>query len=160
MHVERLGLGEWRRLRDLRLRALRDAPDAFSATIDEALSRSPESWSKQLDMPTFVAVSGAVDVGMVRCAPDEHRSDTGWLISMWVASDVRRTGVGAALVDVIIDHARAHGITRLLLDVADDNAPAIALYTRKGFAPTGEKGTLPPPRQQIGEHRRELRLPI
>ena len=139
MHLERLGLDEWRRLRDLRLRALRDAPNAFSATIDEALSRSRDSWAKQLDMPTFVVVSDSVDVGMVRCAPDEHRSDTGWLISMWVAPHMRRTGVGTALVEAVIDHARAHGLTRLLLDVADANAPAIALYARKGFEPTGER---------------------
>ncbi|MGZ6545915.1 MAG: hypothetical protein ACXVEI_11425 [Actinomycetota bacterium] len=31
--IRRIGAGEWRELRDLRLRALTDAPDAFTATF-------------------------------------------------------------------------------------------------------------------------------
>ena len=77
---------------------------------------------------------------------------------MWVAPEVRRRGVGGALVDAVINWARSSDVDRLLLDVADDNAPAIALYTRKGFDPNGEVSTQPPPREHIREHRRELRL--
>jgi len=77
---------------------------------------------------------------------------------MWVAPEVRRRGVGGMLVDAVIEWARSNGVTRLLLDVADNNAPAIELYARKGFEPNGEVGTLPPPREYIREHQRELRL--
>ena len=77
---------------------------------------------------------------------------------MWVAPEIRRTGVAAALVELVIEWARTNGVSRLLLDVADENAPAIALYDRKGFKLNGEVGALPPPRQHIREHQRELRL--
>jgi GNAT superfamily N-acetyltransferase len=154
-----LGPDEWPRLRAIRLRALMDAPEAFSGTFDEASSRTPAEWSTQLlDMPTFVAVKNGVDAGIVRCARDHFRPRTMWLLSMWVAPEERKTGVGGALVDAVIEYARSNGAARLLLDVADANASAIALYRRKGFEPNGEAGTLPPPRQHIREHRLELKL--
>ena len=157
--LERLDASEGPRLRAIRLRALLDAPDAFGSTFEEAVARSAESWSKQaLDLPTFVAVLDGLDVGIVRCAPDETKAETAWLISMWVAPEVRRLGVGGALVDAVIEWARSNGVNRLLLDVADKNPPAIALYARKGFQPNGEVSTLPPPREHIREHQRELRL--
>jgi GNAT superfamily N-acetyltransferase len=109
-------------------------------------------------MPTFVAVKGDRDVGMVRCSHDESAEETAWLISMWVAPEARRAGVGGALVDAVIDWARSNGVRRLLLDVADHNAAAIALYARKGFKPNGEVSVMPPPREHICEHQRELRL--
>jgi GNAT superfamily N-acetyltransferase len=159
IRLEQLTTGDGPRLRAIRLRALRDAPDAFSTTFEEAAARPQEEWSRQVvELPTFVAVSNDLDVGMVRCARDEDRPDTAWLLSMWVAPEMRRTGVGATLVDAVIDWARAHGMTRLLLDVADHNTAAIALYARKGFAPTGDVTTLPPPREHIHEHQRQLRL--
>jgi GNAT superfamily N-acetyltransferase len=159
MRLERLDVDEGLRLRAIRLRALQDAPDAFGSTYEEAVGRAPESWSKQLaELPTFVAVKGDLDVGMVRCARDEVTAGTAWLISMWVAPESRRTGFGANLVDAVVEWAKSHGVSRLLLDVADHNAPAIALYKKKGFEPNGEVSTLPPPREHIREHQRELLL--
>ena len=157
--MERLSAKEGPRLRTIRLRALLDAPDAFGSTFEEAVARPEESWSQQvLKLPTFVAVIDGLDVGMVRCERHETNVETAWLISMWVAPDVRRLGVGGALVDAVIEWARSNGINRLLLDVADRNPPAVALYARKGFQPNGEVSTLPPPREHVREHRRELRL--
>ena len=159
VRLDRLTPEHVSRLRSIRLRALSDAPDAFGSTFEEAAARQPAGWAKQLrDLPTFVAVRDGRDVGMVRCARDATVTDTAWLISMWVAPEARRTGVGSLLVDGVIDWARSTSVSRLLLDVADDNAPAIALYARKGFEPNGEAGSLPAPREDIREHQRELRL--
>jgi len=159
-HLDRLNVEEASRLRAIRLRALRDSPEAFGSTLEDALARSTEDWSQQiLSLPTFVAVDDGLDVGMVRGAPDETRVDTAWLLSMWVAPEARRMGVGGRLVGAVIDWARSIGARRLLLDVGDGQAPAIALYERKGFSPNGEVGSLPPPREHIREHQRELLLP-
>jgi len=160
MRLQQLTPDEGPRLRAIRLRALQEDPDAFSSTLEEAAARNTESWRSQvLELPTFVAVSDGQDVGMVRYAQDGTVAGTGWLISMWVAPHVRRQGVGGALVDAVIEWARSRGATRLLLDVADTNAPAVALYARKGFVANGRVGTLPPPREHIREHQRELTLP-
>jgi ribosomal protein S18 acetylase RimI-like enzyme len=77
---------------------------------------------------------------------------------MWVAPDVRRRNVGGTLVDLVVSWARSNGVSRLLLDVADENSAAVTLYASKGFEPNGKAATFPPPRQHIREHQRELRL--
>jgi GNAT superfamily N-acetyltransferase len=80
------------------------------------------------------------------------------LISMWVAPEARRQGIGAALVEAVAHWARTRGLKRLFLDVVERNTPAIALYARKGFIATGEAGTLPPPRDHIREIQLVMRL--
>lgn len=157
--IQRLAAHEAPRLRAIRLRALAESPDAFGSTCDEAAALPPESWAAQLQsIVTYVALVDGEDVGLVRGAPDEARSDAAWLISMWVAPEVRGQGVGEALVGAVVEWARAGGARRLLLDVGDHNRPAIALYARMGFEPNGRTGSLPAPRSHIREHQRELRL--
>ena len=159
IEIGRLAAEEGLRLRTIRLRSLADAPDAFGSTYDEAAARPPDRWAAQLrEIPTFVAVVDGEDVGIVRGARDDSRADAAWLISMWVAPEVRGQGVGEALIDAVVEWARASGARRLLLDVGDHNRPAIALYARKGFEPNGTTGSLPAPRSHIREHQRELRL--
>jgi GNAT superfamily N-acetyltransferase len=159
MRILQLGKDDGLRLRAIRLRALQDVPDAFATTFEEASTRPADEWSAQLArLPTFVAVVDGNDAGMVRCDRDRDQSTAAWLLSMWVAPKMRRRGVGAALVGAVVDWARAGGFERLLLEVADHNTPAIALYTRMGFTPNGIVSTLPPPRQDIAEHQLELRL--
>jgi GNAT superfamily N-acetyltransferase len=155
--IERLSAGDGERLRAIRLRALSDAPDAFGTTLDEAAARPPESWESQLtELATFVAAANHRDLGLVRGGPHDHLGDTGYLLSMWVAPEARRQGVGSALVDAIVDWARQQGLRQLLLDVAERNVPAMLLYARKGFLPNGFLGTLPPPR----EHVREIQMAL
>ncbi len=159
MEIVRLGPGDEKCLRTIRLRALRDAPDAFGSTAVEVAARPPESWSAQiLTLPTFVAVNRGQDVGLVRYAPDEEHPETGWLISMWVSPEIRREGVGSALIDAVVELATSKGVAQLALDVSDDNISAVSLYARKGFDATGEVNTLERPRQHVCEHRRVLSL--
>ena len=155
MNIERLTASEGERLRAIRLQALREAPDAFGTTLEEAEALSSESWGNQLHtIATFVVNASGHDVGLARGTPQDELHDAGYLISMWVAPEVRRRGIGSALVDAVIDWARTLELACLFLDVGANNAPATALYTSKGFIPTGKVGTLPPPR----EHVRELQL--
>ena len=77
---------------------------------------------------------------------------------MWVAPVARGRGVGDGLVDAVVDWARAAGYPRVVLDVGDENLPAIRLYERKGFEPTGRTRTFSEPRTHIREHERALVL--
>ncbi|MDZ7801100.1 MAG: GNAT family N-acetyltransferase [Trueperaceae bacterium] len=155
-----LRVGEGRRLRAIRLRALADAPDAFATTLDEAETRDPEDWEEQLaSLPTFVWREGDADLGMIRSAPHDLDPDAGYLISMWVAPEARGRGVGAALVRFVLAWARGRGLRRLLLDVGTHNAPARRLYERHGFVATGATGSLPPPRTHVREHEMAIDLP-
>ena len=159
LDVRQLNPFEGERWRSIRLASLGDAPDAFATTLAEATAFPTGTWSRQvLEFPTYVASLDGVDVGVVRCAPDVERSDTAFLLSMWVTPDARGKGVGGALIEAVVERARAEGCCDLMLDVADANDSAIALYARKGFKATGAKSTLPVPRQDICQHRRALAL--
>jgi GNAT superfamily N-acetyltransferase len=157
--IEHLSVGDGERVRAIRLRSLQDAPDAFGTTYNEAAAQPLESWNRQLEqLATFVATADGSDVGLVRGATHDQLHDAGYLISMWVAPEARRQGIGSALVDAIIEWARTRGLNRLFLDVTEGNTPAIALYTRKGFVPSGEVRTLPPPRDHVREVQLVMRL--
>ena len=160
--IEQASPDDWRRFRAVRLRALADSPDAFGTTLAEDEARPGSEWRSRLENPEvaqFIA-SDAVgnDTGMVVGAPWVGLESTAGLFGMWVAPEARGLGLGGALVDRVIGWARGAGFVRVLLDVADQNAAAIALYESRGFVPTGETDHLLPPRQHISEHRRQLML--
>lgn len=59
------------------------------------------------------------------------------ILTLAVASAARRRGVASMLLDEAAADARLRGATRLLLEVSVENAPALALYERAGFAAVG-----------------------
>lgn len=75
--------------------------------------------------------TGYVDVGVVADVADLHR--------VVVAAAHRRHGVASSLVGSASTAAADRGATRMLLEVADDNAPALALYDAHGFEPIARR---------------------
>lgn len=59
--------------------------------------------------------------------------DISQVMTIGVAHPVQRQGVGAALLSALVERSRELGATAVLLEVAVDNAPAMALYERFGF---------------------------
>ena len=160
MHrIRRLTTDDWTIARQVRLAALRADPDAFGSTFDQEAKYEEGDWRQRLarsDCATFVAFTGDNDpIGIIRGAPYGQKAG---LYSMWVDSSHRGKGIGGALVDIVIEWAKDNGHSALLLDVADKNPSASALYASRGFVPTGVKGTLPAPRDYITEHQMVLAL--
>jgi ribosomal-protein-alanine N-acetyltransferase len=61
------------------------------------------------------------------------------LQSLAVDPGARRTGIGSALMECLLDWARERGYRALHLEVRAGNLPAIALYRRFGFVQTGRR---------------------
>lgn len=159
--IERIGPDGWERVRATRMRALRDAPDAFWVTPVEEAARSPAEWRQRLEGPdaaTFLASHAGEDVGIAVGARHHAHPEDAALYAMWVAPRARGGGVGRALIDRVAAWARGRGFSGLRLDVGDHNVCALALYERLGFVPTGASAAFPPPRDHITEHERILRL--
>jgi len=109
-----------------------------------------ESWEAQVErLPTFVWREGDAALGMVRGAPHDGDPEAAYLISMWVASEVRGRGVGVALVGALVTWARGRGYRRVVLDMAEANVEARRLYERCGFVTAGGAGPLPPSRAHV-----------
>ena len=61
------------------------------------------------------------------------------MLTIAVAPEARRNGEGRALLDGFLRTARARGAGTAFLEVAADNAAALALYRRSGFAEAGRR---------------------
>lgn len=61
-----------------------------------------------------------------------------WLEDLYVEEHARGRGLGAALVELGVERARARGAARIELDTNEDNLGAIALYERLGFSVTSK----------------------
>ena len=129
----------------VRLRALQESPTAFASTYAEASQFSDEEWSNRVDecmrvgSTAFLAFDERDACGIIRGSPDDSDPRIGWLESMWITPWHRRQGVGSKLVRHVIDWAKELGLRELKLEVTDTNEPAIQLYKRCGFQPTGHK---------------------
>ena len=66
-------------------------------------------------------------------------ADEAEILTLAVHPKARRRGLGARLVREGVAGAAAQGATRLFLEVADDNAAALALYARAGFSEAGRR---------------------
>ncbi len=118
----------------------------------EAALFGPSAWSAELfwselaapGRTYLVAVDGdggaeAADggpallgyAGLAVTAPDAD------VQTLAVAPGAQRRGVGALLLDALLDGAREGGATSLLLEVRADNEPARALYAGRGFERVG-----------------------
>lgn len=71
---------------------------------------------------------------MARVVADEAE-----LLTIAVEPARRGQGLGRALLEAVIVHAAALGAAQLHLEVAVDNAAALALYERAGFARAGRR---------------------
>jgi GNAT superfamily N-acetyltransferase len=150
MHLRRLASHEVDLHRDLRLRALRDAPDSFGETFAEAAAQPPSYWedlTRSVTLPgrhvMFLACRGEDVLGSTYGLLDRERTDTGRVGGMWVDPAWRRRGVGRALLEAVFHWAREGGLKRLGLWAPAHNPAAMALYSRAGFQATGARRPLP-----------------
>lgn len=90
--------------------------DVLVATVDENLAGSIAFG------PPFPLAANRHQLGVRGLAVDPAR---------------RREGIGAALIEALVERARGAGIRRLTLRVLSTNAPAQALYERAGFEVEG-----------------------
>jgi GNAT superfamily N-acetyltransferase len=144
VEIRRVGAEEWGDLRDLRLRALQDAPDAFGSTFAEESIRTDAEWKEWAAAlaeggSSFgaVAVNEGNWVAMAVGAPHRDHAGEAGLFAMWVTPDERQAGVGRDLVEHVVAWARSRDFPMLRLLVTQTNVGAMRLYERCGFTDEG-----------------------
>ena len=137
MNIAVLTPDDWQLLRQVRLKALADCPDAFTATLEAEIGMTEDDWRMLLanaDWRTFIALVGVTAGGNVCGGTIDGRKG---LFSMWVDPQFRGKSVGDLLIGSVIEWAKSEQAATLYLEVADVNSSAIRLYERHGFLPTG-----------------------
>jgi GNAT superfamily N-acetyltransferase len=143
MQIRRLEISDAPVYRELRLRGLREHPDAFTSSFEEENLRPPADTEKRLSTTSDTVMwGGFIDgalagvVGMTRETRLKNRHKA-TLVAMYVAPEYGGRGLGLALVNTVVQAARAAGVELLILTVTEGNRQAAALYERAGFAAFG-----------------------
>ena len=152
MEILRIGPDQWQLFRELRLRALREAPYAFGSRYDDWVDAPESRWRERLTGVPLNLVARRGDELLGMASGSLNGDDEAWLISMWVDPAARGTGAFAALVEAVVEWASAAGRSTCLM-VRSDNARAIAAYARAGFVdlgiPPGQDPSEPPENRMV-----------
>lgn len=97
---------------------------------------SPRQYRRHLDSATALVLAAVDASGLLGKALVFFRrnSDVARLYSIAVADGARGRGIGEALLTAIERAARRRGAARMRLEVRQDNASAMRLYERRGYA--------------------------
>ena len=144
--VREVTAGDWQALRDIRLEALRDAPEAFGSKFAREAAFVEADWQRRIArggnflgyLPEASATEPAGLIGGYVEGPELVE-----LVSMYVRPRARGRGVGEALIATVIHWATARNAKSVHLWVTETNKPARLLYERCGFALTGERQPVP-----------------
>ena len=130
--------------RELRLRGLKEHPDAFTSSHAEESERPVAATERRIapDSSDWVfgafiggELAGVVGLSREPRAKNRHKAS---IFGMYVAPDHRRRGIGAGLLRHAIDSARAQSsLEQLVLTVTDTNVTARTLYEHFGFRSFG-----------------------
>ncbi len=143
MQIRRLTADDAPAYRALRLRGLREHPDAFTSSFEEDETLPLDASARRLrsEAQTFW---GALDgdgmllgiVGLDRetRAKNRHKAT---VVGMYVAPEAAGRGCGRALLDALVACARQENLELLVLTVTEGNGAAAALYERRGFRSFG-----------------------
>ena len=139
MYIRKLTIEDGEVLWNLRLRALKDNPEAFAATYEETLRNGKEQFIQRIHPKEDAFYLGAFEsdlVGMVYFQRDEGRKNLhkGRILSMYVQPVNRGQGIGKSLLQSVIAQAnRLAGLEQLHLMVVTTNEAARVLYRSMGF---------------------------
>ena len=146
MQIRRLNEDDAAGYRELRLRALREHPEAFRSGYEEEALKSAD-WAAQRLSGTDGFFFGAFDddgalIGAVGLELESRQKlrHQGKVIGMYVKRERAGRGVGRALLEACIDSARRiDGLESLVLTVTSGNEYALRLYRSAGFAECGRQ---------------------
>jgi GNAT superfamily N-acetyltransferase len=136
---------DWEQWRDVRLRALAEAPVAFGSTLTREEAFDEADWREGLDDDgprVLVTVDGqSAAIGGAFLETAEDGSLALHVIAMWTDPAWRGRGLAARVLTALVEWAAPRGLA-LVLDVAIDNVAARHAYEAFGFTATGRQRPL------------------
>lgn len=147
MDVIRLPVDNWREYRDLRLRALSEDPEAFSASYAATAELPDAFWQTRLadaerGERSWLLFGRQADrlVGMIGAYLEAGVVETVTIVSVYVPREERGKGISVLLMKEILRVlSDVPALKKARLDVNVTQRAAIQVYRRLGFRETGRK---------------------
>ena len=126
---------DYKRVRELRLSALKDSPNSFGAKYEVLKERPDNYWQQVLKVSSWCLVSiDGVDIGLLAVdRADKDRNSDCWLSGWWITPTHRGQGVSKLMAQWVYELCRKNGWQKIGLGVWPDNKAAIAVYLKLGF---------------------------
>lgn len=144
--IRKIGENDAADYRTVRLRALKEHPEAYGATVESMESRSVEAVAEQIRSMSqgnfcifgaFVNGELAGLAGFGRQADNPKQRHRAGIFQMYVAPEHRRRQIGEQLLDAVLEHARQlSDLEEVQLAVTVGNEAARNLYLKSGFQPS------------------------
>ena len=132
---------EWRRFREVRLRALRADPGVFSSNHAREAAKDEAHWRARLSDPqcgVFAVLDGDEVIGMTGVYVPADDPTSAGLWGSWLEPAHRRLGLSHRMYAARIDWARAHPtVERVLVSHRASNVASMQANQRHGFVLTG-----------------------
>jgi len=131
---------DWKQYRDLRLKALKEEPQAFGSTYEDNCKHPDEYWKQRLEDTytkntqwlVFAKLNGIL-VGMAGGFA-EKESDNAHVIAVYVTPEARRKGISKLLMKELVVKIKTNKLIRkVTVDVNPEQVAAYNLYKNSGF---------------------------
>ena len=126
-----------------KVRAFRpsDAPDIARILSDsaEAAQWPPESYGKLAESPGGTLLVCEAEGRSVGFLAARRADDEAEILNIAVHRDFRRKGVASALLLAALSEFHRSATARVFLELRESNLPALTLYSRRGFLPSGRR---------------------
>jgi predicted GNAT family acetyltransferase len=148
--VVELSTNDWERYKKIRLQSLLNDPQAFGSNYEKERAFTQEKWESRVhpysedhkQWNVEVENESGEIVGMTGAFSPEP--GVAMIVGVYVSKEHRGKGLATMLMDAIFEKIRQTGGYKIVkLSVNSEQASAVALYKKAGFAEVGEeKATL------------------
>lgn len=159
--IIKLSPEKWKLYKEIRLKALREEPQAFNTSLDEAKTYKKEKWVKRASSPfNFAAVIRKKPVGTISCyITEENSKKVAHIVGVFVLNNFRRKKIGYKLFNTLLDKIKEDKtIEKAELYVNKKQEAAINMYKKLGFKISGEKTSVMGDGLEHEEHKMTLDL--
>ncbi len=133
---------QWETYRDIRLRGLLEAPQAFARSYEEEKAFPQEKWLQRAGNPySFLAIEDGIPLGTMGAYVDgESDHKIAHIVGVFVTEKARGKGIGSKLLGAVLDKIKQdRSIKTVQLSVNKEQISAVKLYEKFGFQITGEE---------------------
>lgn len=145
MEITKLSTEEWQKYKELRLRALKEDPQAFGASYKTNFEYPEKEWKRRLENASkgktnwlLFAREGIKLAGMIGAFLEDGVTDTATIYFVYVPIEEREKGISNKLMDGILKElSQKPFLRKVKLVVNKDLIPAVNLYKKFGFTEVG-----------------------